>query len=113
MLLWGAIRGVYLVGERLLAIWRPAGPPDKQPKRRQYVAMALVFGLVVMVAWVPFRTPDIGTAVDYWTGMISPANLNQRPSARILIILIPALWIDWVQYRRAVCLSGVLVLSSK
>ena len=99
MLLWGAIHGMYLVGERLLAIWRPAGPPDKQSKVRQVFAMGLVFGLV-MVAWVPFRTPDVGTAVDYWIGMVNPANLSQRPSARILIILLPALWIDWVQYRR-------------
>jgi alginate O-acetyltransferase complex protein AlgI len=99
MLLWGALHGVYLVGERLLALWRPAGPPDKQPKVRQYAAMLLVFGLVVL-AWVPFRTPDIGTAIDYWTGMVDLSNLSQRPSLRILIILIPALWVDWVQYHR-------------
>ena len=35
MLLWGALHGVYLIRERLLALWHPAGPPPLQPRWRQ------------------------------------------------------------------------------
>jgi alginate O-acetyltransferase complex protein AlgI len=99
MLLWGGLHGVYLIGERLFALWRPAGPPHLQPRWRQGVAVLLVF-VVVMLAWVPFRSPDVSTALKYWESMITSPR-HQPPPARILIVLIPALWVDWVQYRRS------------
>lgn len=98
MLLWGALHGLYLVGERVLAVVHPTAPPDRQPLWRQIIGMGLVFGLV-MLAWVPFRAPDIPTALKYWAGMLDLADLSQRPSPRLLIILLPALALDWVQYR--------------
>lgn len=98
MLLWGALHGLYLIVERLLALWHPVGPPHVQPWWRQGIATLIVFGLVLL-AWVPFRAPDVSTALDYWQGMVNLSNLS-RPSLRILIILIPAFWLDWVQYRR-------------
>jgi alginate O-acetyltransferase complex protein AlgI len=94
MIVWGTLHGLYLVVERLFALWRPAGPPHKQPKWRQALAMLLVF-TVVILAWVPFRM-ELSTAVDYWRGLFNFSNLD-RPSYRLLIVLIPALWIDWMQ----------------
>ncbi len=99
MLLWGGLHGVYLIGERLIALWRPAGPPHLQPRWRQGVAVALVF-VLVMLAWVPFRISDMSITLNYWQTMIAPTS-HQIPPARILIVLIPALWVDWVQYRRS------------
>lgn len=97
MLVWGALHGVFLIGERLLALWRPAGPPQKQPRWRQGIAMGIVFTLV-MLAWVPFVVPTPSGAVDFWRGLLNFSDLS-RPSVRILIALCPALWLDWVQYR--------------
>jgi len=98
MLLWGALHGVYLVGERLLALWRPAGPPQHQPRWRQTLAMLFVVTLVVL-AWVPFRAPDVPRALDYWQGMLDFSDLR-RPTVRVFVVILPALWLDWVQYRR-------------
>lgn len=98
VLLWGAVHGLYLVAERALALRRPAGPPHLQPRWRQALAMGVVFALVLL-AWVPFRAPDVGTARDYWLGMLDWSDLS-RPSYRAFIALLPALWLDWVQVRR-------------
>jgi len=98
MLLWGALHGVYLVGERLLALWRPSGPPQRQPRWRQLFAMLVVVTLVVL-AWVPFRAPDVPRALDYWQGMLDFSDLR-RPTVRVFVVILPALWLDWVQYRR-------------
>lgn len=98
MLLWGALHGVYLIGERLLALWRPAGPPQNQPRWRQGFAMLVVVTLVVL-AWVPFGAPDVPHALAYWQGMLNFSDLR-RPTVRVLVAILPALWLDWVQYRR-------------
>jgi hypothetical protein len=62
-------------------------------------AMLLVF-ILVTLAWVPFRAPTVSTALRYWRGMLDWSNLR-RPSIRAALVLIPALGIDWVQYRNA------------
>jgi alginate O-acetyltransferase complex protein AlgI len=97
ILVWGTLHGLYLIGERLLAFWRPAGPPHLQPRWRQGATTLVVFA-VVMLAWVPFRAANLSITLDYWRGMVHFSDL-EWPTARILIILIPAFWIDWVQYR--------------
>jgi D-alanyl-lipoteichoic acid acyltransferase DltB (MBOAT superfamily) len=100
MLLWGALHGIYLIIERLLALWRPAGPPHLQPRWRQGFATLLVFGLV-MLAWVPFRAPNLTATFDYWQGIFDWNMMDSLPNKRILIlvIILPALGLDWVQYR--------------
>lgn len=95
--LWGGMHGLYLVGERALSLHRPALPPDRQPRWRQLLAMALVFGLVTL-AWVPFRAPTLDATWQYWRGLLDWSTLY-RPSARAFIALLPALWLDWVQAR--------------
>lgn len=95
-LLWGALHGVYLIVERVLALIRPGLPPQQQPKWRQAAAMLIVFGLVIL-AWVPFRT-SLHTALAYWRGMITFSSLALPPK-RLLLLLIPALWLDWMQAR--------------
>ena len=96
MLAWGGLHGVYLVGERVLAFWRPARPPAQQPRWRQLAARGVVFGLVVL-AWVPFRM-ELPVALDYWRGLLAFTS-GTRPTLRLLVVLIPALWIDWAQAR--------------
>ena len=61
------------------------------------LAALIVFALV-MLAWVPFGAPNLTIALDYWQGLVTNWSGMQWPTTRILIILIPALWLDWVQY---------------
>jgi hypothetical protein len=74
-------------------------PSARRSRSRQGVAIRLVF-VVVMLAWVPFRTSDVSITFKYWQSMVNSTR-RQMPSARILTVLIPALWVDWVQYRRS------------
>ena len=95
MIAWGALHGAYLVGERLLALWRPARPAQQQPLWRQTAAALLTFTLVV-IAWVPFRM-DLPTAVDYWRGMVAFSWGAALPGWELLLVLALALLLDGVQ----------------
>jgi D-alanyl-lipoteichoic acid acyltransferase DltB (MBOAT superfamily) len=121
MLVWGGLHGLYQVIERVVSLGRPVIPPDERPWWRQGLAMSLVFTLAV-VAWVPFRM-ELATAFDFVKGIVSPSNwvdpaftlawrdLSTRkrfwlwpehglPDPRPFFILLPALWLDWMQERR-------------
>ncbi len=98
MLLWGALHGFYLVGERIL-LWKwPAGPVTRQPIWRQCLSMFIVFALVTF-AWVPFQAPSVAATVEYWKGMLTWWDFFMPPKQIFLvfIFLLPALWLDWVQ----------------
>ncbi len=58
---WGAWHGAFLVLERSpLGTWITGLP---NPLRHCYLL------LVVMLAWVPFRTEDLGEALTYWSAL--------------------------------------------
>jgi hypothetical protein len=81
--LWGGLHGVYLVGERLLTIYRPAGKRKRQSKVGQIMSTWVVFTLVVL-AWVPFRT-DLSPTFVYWGTLLSPAQwLNDLTQVDII-----------------------------
>ncbi len=119
-LLWGALHGLYLLAERISMLWFPRRLPDDFPKWRQVLSALGVFVLVVLT-WIPFRM-DLTTAWHYlsrlfaWSAWIKPdfwllrtyltgkvqvnswAEFN-LPDIRVLIVLIPALLLDWKQAR--------------
>jgi len=97
LLIWGALHGVYQIVERLPSLWRPVVPPDKWPLWRQGIA---VVGVVVLalLAWIPFGVGVSDTPI-YWRDSpdkISSAGLDSR----LLVTMVPGIWLDWVQYRR-------------
>jgi len=94
--LWGALHGLYLVGERALALRWPAGPPRQISRWRHWLSMAITLALV-MLAWVPFRVSRIDLAWEFWAQMVTFDTLR-RPSVRVVIVILPALLLDWVQY---------------
>ncbi|MBW8012352.1 MAG: MBOAT family protein [Chloroflexi bacterium] len=121
MLLWGGLHGVFQVVERLFSIFRPA-KADESSKWGRNLAALFVFSLSV-AAWIPFRM-ELEVAVKYVKGflgysfwelpnpgvsiqierLITGKGLVEWqqwlfPDLRIPIILIPALWLDWVQER--------------
>jgi alginate O-acetyltransferase complex protein AlgI len=71
-IVWGALHGVYLIGERLWVAARNwLSIPNKAGLLRQGVAVLLTFHLV-LVAWVFFRARDVATAFDIVHRMLVP-----------------------------------------
>jgi len=98
VLLWGVLHGGYQVVERVRMIRRPALPPDQWPRRAQLIGAATVF-LLAMIAWVPFREgSQPGTTLATWAAMLRWDRLAP-PDPRIALVILPALLLDWVQYR--------------
>lgn len=96
MLLWGGLHGIFLIGAQLISRWRHMPPSDQQPLLRQF-ATGLVVLALVMMAWVPFgmnftATLDFGQALLRW-------GHEGAPDVRILILLLPAILLDWIQHR--------------
>jgi alginate O-acetyltransferase complex protein AlgI len=120
-LVWGGLHGLYQVVERVITLRRPVVPPDERPWWRQGLGMSIVFALAV-VAWVPFKM-ELGVAVDYLKGIVTPSRWvdpaftlawrdlftkkrfwlwpeHGLPDPRPFFVLIPALWLDFIQERR-------------
>jgi len=93
MLLWGALHGIYQVGERILLFRAPRKPGQhsQQPLWRQILSALTVFVLVIL-AWVPFHT-TLPATLQFWQGLFS---LTQwaLPDVRIFVVLILALMLD-------------------
>jgi alginate O-acetyltransferase complex protein AlgI len=119
LLLWGGLQGGFLVLERISRLWGPNIPPDEQPKYRQILGTIIVF-ILVTFAWLPFRT-DFVTAKRFFAGIILPSHwvapnwpwfqeilsgydllpnvyIYNIPDPRILIVLIPAILLDWAHH---------------
>ncbi len=78
-LLWGAIHGLGIQLEKLLArVFR-----QRLAISRPVVSVLLwlVTLVLVLLAWVPFRAADIGQAMYYWSVMFSPAVTDGTPVA--------------------------------
>ena len=94
--IWGLIHGSYLVGERLLGLRTASG----------WRALRLpVTTLLVMLAWVPFRSPTLEQAGTYLVGLAGRAGVEASLS--------PAWWglialLGLIQY----ALGGVDVLGA-
>ncbi|MCZ6508265.1 MAG: MBOAT family protein [Acidobacteria bacterium] len=94
--IWGLIHGSYLVGERLLGLRTASG----------WRALRLsVTTLLVMLAWVPFRSPTLEQAGIYLAGLAGQAGVEASLS--------PAWWglialLGLIQY----ALGGVDVLGA-
>lgn len=83
-LLWGALHGAYLVGERLL----PALPPwTKWPRY-------LGFQMLVMLAWVPFREADLGVI---WNALGRPSAWSGAATDQALRLFLLLLLFSWIE----------------
>jgi alginate O-acetyltransferase complex protein AlgI len=94
---WGFLMGLVLIAERLPSLWRPVVAPEKRPAWRRYLATAtlLICGLLVVVMF----KASVPAALIIW-GRILTWTGSALPDSRVFLIMIPALWIDWIQYRR-------------
>ena len=99
MLLWGGLHGLYLIMERISALWRPVPSPASQPVWKQWLGMGSVF-VFVLLAWVPFRW-ELPAALEFWSALLnwSSFDIRYRRLFLVLPILFVALLIDYLQYR--------------
>ncbi len=86
--LWGIYHGALMLTERATETrWLDSAPRPVWARLRTFV--------LVVVGWVLFRSPDIGTAIDYYGSMLSPFRRDafdlaaldlRRESATILML---------------------------
>ncbi len=93
---WGVMIGVFLIIERILNLVKPGEPMGKRPLYRQLIGMTTVFGLVFFT--VIFFRLEIPLALQFLDGLFTWTS-TALPDSRIFLLIIPALWIDWIQYR--------------
>jgi alginate O-acetyltransferase complex protein AlgI len=101
MLLWGALHGLYLVGERLLTLRQPARQEHQKVQWAGWLSSLVVF-LMVALAWAPF-TMRIPNALALWQQLLV-GNLFGTIDHRLifsLAVLVPAILLDWAQYNKA------------
>jgi D-alanyl-lipoteichoic acid acyltransferase DltB (MBOAT superfamily) len=101
MLLWGALHGLYLVGERLLTLRQPARQEHQKVRWAGWLSSLVIF-LLVALAWAPF-TMRIPNALALWQQLLV-GNLFGTVDHSLmfsLVVLIPAIWLDWAQYNKA------------
>ena len=74
--LWGGLHGVYLV---INHGWRKlTGSDGSATGWRAVAGIGLTF-VVVVVAWVPFRAPDLDAALRMWAGMVGANGVSLPP----------------------------------
>jgi alginate O-acetyltransferase complex protein AlgI len=65
---WGALHGIFLVGERA---WKQRGWPSPP----SWVALPLTFALL-LITWVLFRSPSLAVALDYLATMFGAGSVG-------------------------------------
>jgi D-alanyl-lipoteichoic acid acyltransferase DltB (MBOAT superfamily) len=98
MLVWGGLHGIYQIGERALSLRGAIVPPDKRPRWRQALAMAVVL-LLVMWAWVPFRV-EMPVAIEFWQQLLTFGDFGLRYRRLVFAVgyVIVAVLLDIVQW---------------
>ncbi len=96
-MIWGFLMGLVLVAEQIPSLWRPIVSPDKRPAWRRYLATAglWVGGLLIVVMF----KASVPTALVFWKRLLAWTG-GAFPDSRVFLVMIPAFWIDWIQYRR-------------
>jgi D-alanyl-lipoteichoic acid acyltransferase DltB (MBOAT superfamily) len=100
MLVWGGLHGLFMVVERLRALFTRSKPPQQQAYWRQGIAMISVFGLTCLL-WLPFRT-DLSSAWAFFVRLFYLDNWQ-------LLIENTSAVIDW-DYHLHVVVYVVLVI---
>lgn len=95
-MIWGLAMGLLLVMEQLPSLWRPVVSPDRRPAWRRYLATAGLWA-VGLLAVVMFKS-TVPTALVFFKRLMSWPG-GGLPDSRVFLVMIPAFWLDWVQYR--------------
>jgi alginate O-acetyltransferase complex protein AlgI len=113
--LWGGLHGLFLVTERLLG--------DRDPRRRLPIfGQRLVVFVLVTLAWVPFKLPDLASVGRWWGAMLlgrGGAGVVGAATLSLVAGLLGLIWLprnsgEWrPTYRPAavVALTGLLLVT--
>jgi alginate O-acetyltransferase complex protein AlgI len=96
-LAWGLLMGIFLMAENIRSATRPALRPEQKPRWRQWLATARVMALA-LAAFAVFSM-DLRVAGQFFRQLFSFARWT-LPSSRVFLVMIPSLWIDYMQDRR-------------
>jgi alginate O-acetyltransferase complex protein AlgI len=122
-LLWGGLHGSFIVLERVAGMKRSRVAPTSLPRWRQVLSGMVIFFCILM-AWVPFRA-GVVPAVHFWKNLFTISNWQYSfynaymvlkiqnegfllvtlqkliflPIIQLLVILLPALGLDLIQYK--------------
>jgi D-alanyl-lipoteichoic acid acyltransferase DltB (MBOAT superfamily) len=85
-LIWGAIHGLWLVGETIFRSAKaplPAADPTEDAERSArwgrrlgWLAGFLITNAIVLITWVFFRAQDMTTTVEIFRGLARPGSIN-------------------------------------
>lgn len=95
-LAWGGVMGVFLIGERLLSLNKPLVFPDQKPVWKQVLGMMTVL-ILSFVPLILFLT-GFSISVQFFQSLFTNVQWI-LPDSRVFIVIIPSLWIDFLQYR--------------
>jgi len=98
-LVWGLLMGLYQVAERLITMNRPILPAAQRPWWQPIAGWALTF-TTLMIA-VPLFLAPVPQALAAWQTLLSPKAwaLPIGPEWRVALLMLPPVWLDWVQLR--------------
>jgi D-alanyl-lipoteichoic acid acyltransferase DltB (MBOAT superfamily) len=100
MIVWGGLHGVYQILERIIAIWKPTLPPEKQPVWQQGLHMLVTFTLTVF-AWVAFGSGSLSKALLFWKALFTSPGTSSYPYWMLFqpaFMLLICILLDWLQY---------------
>lgn len=95
-IIWGAIMGLFLIGERLLRLQKPLTAPGKRPAYKQVLSTITL--LLLMIVSGIFALFKPGYAVQFFQSLFANSHWI-LPDSRVFIMIIPSFWIDIVQHR--------------
>lgn len=110
--LWGAMHGLYMIIHRYWKIFQAKRDmPVASVSRTTILLNQFITFFAVTIAWVPFRSDSLGTALRYYTTMFSTPNRMPNAMELFLVaiaIVIPLLIIwclptsqNWLGYENA------------
>lgn len=95
-LLWGLVMGIYLMAENIRSATRPARRLDRMPRWRQWLSTARV--MVLALAAFAVFSMDPPVVGQFFLQLFSFESWT-LPCSRVFLVMIPSLWIDYVQNR--------------
>jgi alginate O-acetyltransferase complex protein AlgI len=93
--MWGTIHGVYLAVHRFVPSETFRGlmpvPENFRTTTYKFVGIGVFFALTVL-AWIPFRAPDLATALDMYQAAFTPAGIGEWIANAKWLVVIGALF---------------------
>lgn len=93
---WGMLMGLYLVSERVLSLGKPIVPPGRRPLYSQALGMIVTISLAIAAGLFAFMT--IPNGIRFLQSLFTNT-MWQLPDSRVFLMMIPAFFIDILQYR--------------